>query len=389
VLFMGSRNKALLALASIVALLAVACGGGSKTSSTATGGSPTTAGSSGVAGGSLADAQASAAKYETIPTHIVQTAALTAKPPKKKVGYMVCFDPTTCPILEATMKKAIDTLGWSVITVNATATDPGSAIQQLIDAGVDYIAEVGNDTKAFQTQAAELQAKHIPLFECYATDVPAGPTNNVYSDCNDTSAAKVYSAALADWVIADSGGKAHTLTVAFGNPILAAQVNAAHAELSSKCPACKTSDLNVAVTDLTSGAIPQAVASYLQTHTDVNYVWLTYSGLDGGVAKALQSISAKVKVVGTQAQPAELHEIIAGTETAWTALSLENSSWTMADQMARLAANQWSTSDERTSAVPPFYIVSTPDKAKALLPLPDGWPGPAGFQDAFKKLWGV
>jgi ribose transport system substrate-binding protein len=389
VLFMGPRRRALLAVGSILALLAVACGSSSKPSSSATGGSATTAGSSGVASGPVGDARASAAKYQSVPTQIVQTAALTAKPPKKKVGYMVCFDPTTCPILQSTMKKAVDALGWSMITANATATDPGSAIQQLIDAGVDYIAEVGNDTKAFQTQAAELKAKHIPLFECYATDVPAGPTNNVYSDCDDTSAAKVTSAALADWVIADSGGKAHTLTVSFGIPILAAQVNAAHAEFASKCPACKTSDLNVAVTDLSNGAIPQAVASYLQTHTDINYLWLTYSGLDSGVAKALQSVSSKAKVVGTQAQPAELHEIIAGTETAWTALSLENSSWTIADQMARLSTNQWSTSDERTSAVPPFYIVSSPTQANALLPLPNGWPGPAGFQHAFKKLWGV
>ena len=48
---------------------------------------------------------------------------------------------------------------------------------------------------------------------CYATDVPAGKANDIYSDCYDASAAKVYGTAMADWVIADSGGKAHTLVV--------------------------------------------------------------------------------------------------------------------------------------------------------------------------------
>ena len=63
--------------------------------------------------------------------------------------------------------------------------------------------------------------------------------------------------------------------------------------------------------------------------------------------------------------------------------------WVLADQMARLAAGQWSSAEERQSAVPPFYIVSTPDQAKVLVGEKDGWAGPTGFQDAFKKLWGV
>jgi ribose transport system substrate-binding protein len=63
--------------------------------------------------------------------------------------------------------------------------------------------------------------------------------------------------------------------------------------------------------------------------------------------------------------------------------------WTMVDQMARLSVDQWSLPDERKAAVPPFYLVTTPDTANALANLEDGWPGPTGFKDAFKKLWGV
>jgi hypothetical protein len=63
--------------------------------------------------------------------------------------------------------------------------------------------------------------------------------------------------------------------------------------------------------------------------------------------------------------------------------------WNMADKMARLSVNQWSASDERAQATPPFYIVTAADQAKAILPFKDGWPGPTGMQDAFKKLWGV
>jgi ribose transport system substrate-binding protein len=63
--------------------------------------------------------------------------------------------------------------------------------------------------------------------------------------------------------------------------------------------------------------------------------------------------------------------------------------WTLADQMARLSVNAWSLTEERQAAIPPFYLVTSADRARSLVALPFGWPGPAGYEDAFKRLWGV
>jgi len=63
--------------------------------------------------------------------------------------------------------------------------------------------------------------------------------------------------------------------------------------------------------------------------------------------------------------------------------------WTLADQMARVANGEWSSENERTNAVPPFFLVDTPEAATALVDLENGWPGPEGFKDAFKQLWGL
>jgi ribose transport system substrate-binding protein len=63
--------------------------------------------------------------------------------------------------------------------------------------------------------------------------------------------------------------------------------------------------------------------------------------------------------------------------------------WTLADQMARYAAGEWSLELERKSAIPPLYVVSTADQAKQIVGLKAGWPGPTGFKDTFKKLWHV
>jgi len=60
-----------------------------------------------------------------------------------------------------------------------------------------------------------------------------------------------------------------------------------------------------------------------------------------------------------------------------------------AGKLARLSVGQWTAQDERKAAVPPFYLVTTADAANAVANLPDGWPGPNGFKDKFKQLWGV
>jgi ribose transport system substrate-binding protein len=378
-----SRRLTASAAAGLLLLALAACGDSADPA--------TAAGTPAVDQTSLAAAQANLDKYLAVPTKIVQSAALTKVPPAKKVGFIQCADPS-CAKLATYVKEATGALGWSLVTVSATATDPGAAIQQAIDAGVDYIATTGFPVALFKQQMAEAKAKGIGVFLCFSTDVPAGPQNNLYSDCYDSTAAGAYATAMADYLIVQSKGAVNALVVSIPTyPILTAQVDAVRAELDKNCPSCKTDTLEVTVNDLVGGAVPQSVSSYLQAHPDVNYVYFTYASLATGVAPALRAagLSSKVKLVGTQGSQPQMKEVADGTAAAWSALPQELSMWTMVDQMARLSVDQWSLPDERTAAVPPFYLVTTPDAANALVNLDDGWPGPDGFKDAFRKLWGV
>jgi ribose transport system substrate-binding protein len=378
-----SRRLAASATAALLMLTLAACGN-SADSSAAAGAPPADA-------ASLAAAQANLDKYVTVPTSIEQSAALTKVPPTKKVGFIQCADPA-CAKLATYVKQATGALGWSLVTVNATATDPGAAIQQAIDAGVDYIATTGFPVALFKQQMAEAKAKGIGVFLCFSTDVPAGPANNLYSDCYDSTAAAAYASAMADYLVVQSKGAVNALVVSIPTyPILTAQVDAMRAELKKNCPSCKADTLEVTVNDLVGGTVPQSISSYLQAHPDVNYVYFTYASLANGVAPALRSagLTAKVKLVGTQGSQPQMKDIAAGTAAAWSALPQELSMWTMVDQMARLSTGDWSLPDERKAAVPPFYLVTTADAANALVNLDDGWPGPTGFKDTFRKLWGV
>ena len=98
----------------------------------------------------------------------------------------------------------------------------------------------------------------------------------------------------------------------------------------------------------------------------------------------------RVKIVGTQAQQPQLQAIIDGKSAVWTALPQEYAMWTLADQMARVANGEWSSENERTNAVPPFFLVDTADDRREHS---STW-RTAGrarrvSRTPFKALWGV
>ena len=132
-------RPALFALAVVLALVAAACGSDSDDSDSGSASSDSETSDTAAVSTELASLETAVADYSAVPTEIVQTEPLTAKPPKKEVAFIVCADPSCVP-LAGFLEDATTALGWDLITINATATDPGAAIQQAIDAGVDYIA---------------------------------------------------------------------------------------------------------------------------------------------------------------------------------------------------------------------------------------------------------
>ena len=383
---MRTTSRRATALVAGLLLAALAACGSSGSSSNA-GASP-----SGAVSADLTAARAVVQKYASVPTSIVQDKPLGSAPSEKKVAFIQCADPS-CATLAGYMKDATAALGWKLVTFSASGGDFGAAIQQAIDAKVDYISITGIPIALYKPQMDEAKAKGIPLFQCYNTDVPAGPANNLYSDCYDSTASNVYGKAMADWLAVNANGAAKVLAVTIPTyPILSAQVNSVQAELAKNCPGCKLDKLEVTVNDLAGGAVPQSIASYLQAHPDINYVYFTLQrpGWRGvGRAEGRRS-GQQVKLVGMQGVRRSSAEVSNGTAAAWSALPQELAVWTMADQMARFSVKEWSLDDERKR--PPSRRSTSwtrPELAKPLVGLPQGWPGPAGFKDAFKKLWGV
>jgi ribose transport system substrate-binding protein len=372
-------------------LVLAACGGDDDDDTAAT--SATTAStapdtSTAPTGTSSGDAEVEA--ITSPPTEMTVTEPLPETPEPKTVAWVNCEVPA-CQVNNEFFTAAAEALGWKVELITYTFAAPGAAFQQAIDSGVDYIATSGVALAQIEEQVALAEAQGIPIFECYSTDVPAGEENNLYAQCAGLLATDVVADTVSNWIIDDSGGDANVLMVTIRDfPILVAQEEAAQAAFSERCPDCTTDVLSATIEDLGAGAVPQQVASYVQSNPDVDYIWFLFSNVSIGVSEALDSAGLLEgrNLVGTQAEVPQLQEIVDGTNRAWSALPFEYAMWILVDQMARHATGVWSLEQEAEASVIPTWVVDTPEAAAELLPT-EGWHGPDGFQDHFKELWGV
>ncbi len=324
------------------------------------------------------------------PTKIGPTIPLTGVPEKKTVAWLECELPS-CVQITPGFEAATEALGWDLQVISVKSFDPSAGFQQAIDAGVDYIALTGTPAALVQTQLDAAKEAGIGFFSCYSTDDPEGEANDIFMQCGDETAVDASGGLLANWIINDSGGEAHTLYVNIPDfPVLVSEVDGASKVYDENCPDCTYESLDVTIDQLVAGEVPGAVASKLQANPDINYIHFTFSDIPAGVADTLESAGLLdgVKLTGVDFNASiGLTEIAAGRHAAWTANPKEYAGWLMVDAMARRSLGMDNT-EERANAVLPTFIVSDKATAEALIPT-DGWPGPDGMADQFKTLWGV
>jgi len=404
----GTRGRAgLLAVVAVAALVAAACGSDNKSSTSATtaasgagatsaGATTTAAGgsttaSSGVAAGAtgLAAAKSVVDKYTTESPQIGVTKPLTGKPPKKKIAWLEC-ELESCPYITVGMKAATQALGWDLQVISSKSGDPGPAMQQAIDNGVDFIASSGEAPALYKEQAAAAKAKGIKILSCYDTTPPDPANSNIYTQCGDQTFVQKTGPLMADWAIVDSGGKANVLIVNIPDfAVLQSEVAAYKAEMKKNCADCTVDELDVSIDDLVGGKVPAAVASKLQSNPKLNYVFNTFGSLPAGLTASLKSAGLldKVKVYGQDFSKFDLDEIAAGTMHAWSADPKAYAGWLMVDAAARLALGM-PLDEERAAAPLPTFLVQDPATAKKISDAGGDW-NPPNMDQSFKKLWGV
>lgn len=379
-----------------VASLMVGC----STSSSGSGSSSAAAGSSAGAA-DVSYARAQVAKYTGAPQFADPGPAISIS---KVRGKSVAVIPATSNeydnTIEAQMKALAKQYGVRYVEYpnQGQPTQWVSAFNQAIASKPSLIIlNTALDPRQVLPEVKQAKAKGIPVIATHFFDQTYADT--LHTSCGapaslcDAGLTATVNAPFdlatrieADWIIGDSGARAHVLVITASDAApTAGMVAAAKAEFKKHCPACKVTVANVLVSDWTS-KIPTLVQTALTRDPDLHYVLPVF---DFGAPYAangvnLASKTGQVKIVtynGTQSvlQLVENHSAVAvdaGEPLNWLG-------YAFMDQAFRILAGAKPVADEHT----PFRVFTAGNvAATGTPPSVTGGYGDAYIQ-GYKKLW--
>jgi len=285
-------------------------------------------------------------------------------------------------------EEATEDAGWDLTTLTYDPADPqgpGSAMQQAVEGGADYIAVSGQTIDILGPALDAAKSAGIPVIDMYSTDEVGGEEKGIYANIGGPGYSEASFPVLADYVINDSGGDAKVLFVNVPDfQILQTVADATLGQFESECPECDVESLDVTIADLTSGSVSSQVVSSLQSNPDIEYVFVAIGDLATGLPEALSSGGAEnVKLLGGVPNPEQLQSLADGTSVAWIPLPRPMSAWAAVDAMARIELGE--EIDQEQHEVLPIEV-KTQDNIETPV---EEYEGPEGYQDQFNQLWGV
>ncbi|GGF10253.1 hypothetical protein GCM10011399_00140 [Subtercola lobariae] len=221
----------------------------------------------------IAAATSQLAAAETAPTFTAPGPAFDAT---KAAGKHVFYIPNTSNVpFVVSVQKALSSVATTA-NVNLTVwptTGKSAEWVQGIETAISQKADaiiLGASPDALAPQLAEAAAAHIPVIVLHQYDTSMSlPTNvTAFAFAPFVSAATL----LADYAITNTNGAADTLVITSNELKPSAPMAAAvSSELSSKCPGCKVTELNVASTDWGS-KLQSSVQTALLRDPNINVV---------------------------------------------------------------------------------------------------------------------
>jgi len=320
----------------------------------------------------------------TAPTSLGLTEALGSKPAGKTV-YEIEFPGPVGQVVGDAVVDACEQLGCEVTRVPMGA-DPASqtaawdrAVRDLPDA----VVSAGVTTALVGKQMRQLREAGVKV-AVFISDAKPGTDVDVNLAGPERMAAD--GTLQADWIAADSKGKANVVAYDFPDlPYTEPWGDALKSELAKTCPSCTVDveSYGFAIAD----QFPSRVVSYLQQHPDINYIALTYGDEMVGLPQALSAagLADKVKIVGRAGTSLNFQIIKdGGPQKADIGFPVRLFAWGLVDAVARLLANQ-----EATAPYADLTQILTPDTITFEPKDTPSWAGVDDFEAQFAKSWGV
>jgi ribose transport system substrate-binding protein len=378
-----SGAKVLAVLAALAMVGAAGCGSSDDNSSTDNGAAQSSGQDSTAQW--LTDAQSAAAEATKMPDSIPSNDLGAFDPPKGKTIYHVACNLALegCSKIANAIEGGTKALGYTFEKCDGgtTADKIGACFTNAINAKPDAIVVNGIDVNAAGDGYAAASKAGIPIIGTF-TGNPEG-AEGVKTEVAGDACTKE-GTALANWIIADSKGKANALFVGTKTYACNVQRQESFVTAMKACETCKTDTLEFAIDSIQSG-LPQQLQSAIQTKPDVTYIVGTFDAVALAAADAIRQAgkSDSIKVAGFDADAPNLELVKKGDiQVADITTGSTEPGWAAADAAARAIAG-----DDLPPVVSTSQLLITKDNVDQL----GGktYVGATGFEDQFKKLWNM
>lgn len=370
-------------VATAAALLLLAVLAACSNSNSAGSGDGSAAGA-GTSSSQVAAARAAVAKWKRPPTSIGVTEPLRTPPPAGKTFVWLNCELAACTEIRAGVEEATKAAGWNLKIVQYQQANTASlvgAFKVALGYHPTAVGLSGLPEQVWSSVIPSYRAAGVAIIAGYVGPLTLNDT--VIGNVSGPPDGQLTGQILANWFIADSGGKGHALSVRTDDlPYLKTFNDAFAAEARAKCAGCKIRDLNTSVTQATGGKVNSAVVAELQRDRSIDYVIATEGPFINGLPAALAAagLRGKVKIAGENGGVENLTAIKNGTEAAWTGASLHIGGWQYLDIAIRHAEGMKFDPYDGTQ---PKQLLT---KDVEFTPTND-YDEPANYQEQFTKLW--
>jgi ribose transport system substrate-binding protein len=334
-------------------------------------------------------------KYKGLPTFKAPGPAIDISSVKGKKMFLIPLVPNPFnQSIQDTMKSIAEQAGMQ-FTLYPDQGKPSEWVQGMnaaLTAKPDIIVlSTAPDPRVLQPQLAAAKAAGIPVLVTHFYD-DSSPTPPACEGCAAgvtalvTAPFNVAGKAAADWIIQDSGANAHVLVIG-GADVLPSPgtLKVVTDELGSQCSACKSTVINIPVSDWNT-KVQGEVQAALNKDPSINYVYPLYDAMVAGAVPAVRTAgkTGKVKVVSYNGSPYVLKYIqnkdVAVMDVGEDTVGIAYASM---DQAFRILLKK-PTVDQRT----PIRIWDSTNVNESGTPPVTGQGYGSALKDGYTKLWG-
>jgi ribose transport system substrate-binding protein len=387
-----SRRSAA-ACATLVALFAATgCGSSDEKSST-----------SGAGGGPGVEAAKARVAELMKPTTKYEPPGPALETVKSLSGKTVWYIPITEKVeffqaVTSGLKTALGKAGVNLRTCSGEANPSATAacVNQAVEAKAGAIV-LDAIPIAVAAQAFEgAKAKKIPVLVTDQNPPPPGAPGGVKGIGDSKLAYAPFGAedlmrGVADWIIADSNGKANVLVAELtDSPSTQAWIQeGAVAEYEKNCPGCKVTVAKINIASLQ--LVPSKISSELLRNQDVDYVQPQFDAVAQPIQQGVQQagFANKVKAASATGLLSGLQQVKqGGFIKADMAIDYAYQGWAIADEAFRMMLGEPPVEEkipQRLFTKENIGSIELTKEAEAS----GEWFGSTEFRDMFTKLWGL